>query len=270
MAFEWRKRVLPFGSAFLKLCSSCSASYLRSAVPNPRSRLRDPQKARRPNRRREPRASGLVRLARDGDVWVDPKKKLVVADGEIVLREGQLEMFACPKGTKEHESVVAVNSKAQYVHAGLLAVGAKAGRPVQFQPEYRAATGTEISVWVLWTDAEGKRHKVRAQDWVKDVRTGKSLEFPWVFAGGGFWTDETTGEKYYSGDAGDFVCVSNFPSATLDLPVQSSQANAELMFAALTERIPPLGTKVRLVFIPQLEPKKAEEPAPAIPSRVDG
>ena len=115
------------------------------------------------------------------------------------------------------------------------------------------------------THREIEPSSLRAQDWVKDARTGKPLEYPWVFAGSSFWTDETTGEKYYSGDAGDFVCVSNFPTATLDLPVQSSQSNAELMFTPFTERIPPLGTKVRLVFIPQLEPKKADQPAAAKP-----
>ena len=44
-------------------------------------------------------------------------------DGQICLNKGMLEMFAVPKGTKEHESIVSVNTKAQVVHAALLAVG---------------------------------------------------------------------------------------------------------------------------------------------------
>jgi hypothetical protein len=55
-----------------------------------------------------------------------------------------------------------------------------------------------------------------------NTRTGKPLEYPWVFAGSGFWVDETTGEKSYLAESGDFICVSNFPSAMLDLPVASS------------------------------------------------
>ena len=56
------------------------------------------------------------------------------------------------------------------------------------------------------------------------------------------------------------TCVSNFPTATLDLPVASSQANADLEFEAFSERIPPLGTKIRLVFQPKLaEPEKDKE-----------
>ena len=54
-----------------------------------------------------PPPPGLMRLAKDSDVWIDFKRTLVVVDGEVALRSGQLEMFACPKGTKVHESVIA-------------------------------------------------------------------------------------------------------------------------------------------------------------------
>lgn len=201
----------------------------------------------------------LIKLAKDHDVWVDPQRKLVVVDGEVAMREGGLEMFACPKGSKEHESVVAVRSNAQLVHAGLLAVGAIAGHPVQFDPKYVPATGTTIDIFVLWQDDKGK-HKVRAQEWVKDAKTGEEMKHHWVFGGSGFWTDQSTGEKYYHADGGDFICLSNFSTATLDLPIESSQANSALLFSAFTERIPPRGTKVRLVLIPRLEKKSQEAP----------
>ena len=205
----------------------------------------------------------LVKLSKDHDIWVDPKRKLVVVDGTVALRDGALEMFACPKGSKEHESIVAVNSTAQLVHAGLLAVGAIAGHPVQFDPKYVPASGTTIEILVLWQDDTGK-HKVRAQEWVKDAKTGEVMKQAWVFGGSGFWTDETTGEKYYHADGGDLICLSNFSSATLDLPVESSQANDALLFSAFTERIPPRGTKVRLVLIPQLKAAtKSDAPADA-------
>ena len=196
---------------------------------------------------------GMKRLMPDYDVWIDPKNKRVVVDGTVCLREGQLEMFACPKGTKEHESIVAVDTKAYAVHAGLLALGAQVGTPVEFQPKYKPATGTEIDVSVVWLDRNGVAHNDRAQDWVRNVKTGKAMESPWVFAGSGFWFDEVTKTKHYLAETGDFICVSNFPSAMLDLPVESSQGNDDLLFDAFTERIPPLGTRVRLVLTPKLK-----------------
>ena len=85
---------------------------------------------------------GMKRLMSGYDVWIDAVNKRVVLDGVVCLREGQLEMLACVKGTKEHESILAVDTKAFVVHAGLLAVGAEVGTPVQFQPAYKPATGT--------------------------------------------------------------------------------------------------------------------------------
>lgn len=201
-----------------------------------------------------PGGGKLVRLAKDYDLWIDPRRKLVVVDGRVCLREGQLEMFACPRGTKEHESIIAVDCRSQFVHAALLAVGAEPGRPVQFDPEYAPATGSVIDIFVLWVDQQGGRHKVRAQDWVRNIKADKAMQYDWVFAGSGFWTDEQTGERAYYADGGDMICVSNFSTAMLDVPVASPQDNADLLFAAFTDRIPPLGTRVRLVLIPKKQP----------------
>jgi hypothetical protein len=194
---------------------------------------------------------GLIKLSKTNDVWLDKERKAVVVDGQVCLREGQLEMFACPKGTKEHESIVSLMCKAEEVHAGLLAAGAKPGTTVSFSPEYKAATGQIVDVYVLWKDADGGKHQARAQDWIKDIKQQKAMRHDWVFAGSKFWKDEETGKERYTANDGDLICVSNFPTATLDLPVESSQADSDLLFQAFTDHIPPRGTKVRVVLIPR-------------------
>jgi hypothetical protein len=215
--------------------------------------------------------SDLRRLAKDSAVWADVKNKRIIMEGEICLVRGQLEMFACPKETKEHESVVAIDGKAYVVHAGLLAIGAKVGAPVKFQPKYEPASGTRIDIYCFWTDNDGQKRSARAQDWVRNVKTKKPLEYHWVFAGSGFWTeelvDDKTGKivprKHYLGDAGDFICVSNFASATLDLPVLSPQDNENLLYEAFTENIPPRGTKVTVVLVPKIDAPAATKRAAA-------
>ncbi len=188
-------------------------------------------------------------------IWADKKKGVVYVDGYVSLREGYLEMFACLANTKEHESVVAVRSRAEPIHAALLAIGAKVGRPASFVPEFKPATGAEVDVEVHWLDEHGKWQHVRAQDWVLDHKTKKPMTQPWVFAGSGWWTDEKDGKKYYMAEAGDFVCVSNFATAMLDIPVESSQSNEALAFVANTKAIPPLGMPVRLVLKPKMDAK---------------
>ncbi len=215
-----------------------------------------------------PEPKGAKRLSPDFDVWVDPKEGVVIVDGQICLREGMLEMFACTRNSKEHESIVSVNSKAYLVHVGLLALGAVPGHPVQFVPKYKPPTGTEIDVLVQYMDEDGNEETVRAQDWIKDIRTNKAMTYPWVFGGSTFWTDPDTGKKYYQGERGEFICVSNFGTAVLDIPVQSSAEEEALGFQTFTDRIPPLGAPVRLLLKPKLKKQGAgsrEQGAPNPP-----
>lgn len=190
----------------------------------------------------------FVRLVKDGRVWIDKKSRRVIADGYVVLRKGQLEMFACPVGSKEHESIVAVMAKAQYIHAALLAVDAVAGKPTQFEP-YKPASGSTIKITVLWKDKKGKKHADKAQSWIRHLGSDKEMFYDWVFAGSGIYKDPENGQEHYLGDQGDLVCVANFPSATMDLAVRSSDlADTGLMFGANTDKIPEEGTPVRLLF----------------------
>ena len=195
----------------------------------------------------------------DVNAWVDTKHKRVVVDGTICLTQGQLEMFACIERTKEHESIVAVAVQAYSIHAALLLVGAQAGTPVQFQPAYKPPTGTEIEITVIWKDEKGQEQRKRAQELIKNVKTGEAMDLPWVFAGSRFYEDPTTGRKHYTAEGGDFICLSNFPSAMLDVPAKSSMSGSELLFEAFTEHIPKIGTKVRIVLEPKL-PKEKPNP----------
>ena len=190
----------------------------------------------------------LKRLSKTEEVWVDKERKEVVVGAKVVLDEGPIEVFACLENTKEHEAVIAARSTARLVHAALLAVGLDPGKPVSFDPEYRPAKGPVVRVRLRWRDAAGKVQEVRAQEWVRNAQTGKPLDSDWVFAGSAFWKDPQGGDEYYQADGGDLICVSNFPTATLDLPIQSSQSNAALLFEVFKGRVPPKGTTVDIIL----------------------
>ena len=208
---------------------------------------------------------GMTRLDPTSRVWADRKAGRVVVDGYIALRAGQLEMFACPVGTKEHESIVAVFSKAQVIHAGLLAIGAKVGSPVTWEPKYEPPTGSEIQVLVLWKDKEGNKKVVDARQWIHEMGTeADTLDTNFVFAGSSFWKDPETGKEHYQAESGDLICVSNFSTATLDVPIESSKANSGLLFATFTERIPDRETPVRLVLQVINEKRTASLNTPAV------
>lgn len=200
-----------------------------------------------------------TRLGKEREIWIDMKNKQVIAAGNICMNAGPLEVFACPRRTKEHESIVSVNAFSSEIHAGLLALGTSPGSPVQWRDEYKPATGPVIKIDVKWKEKD-KVKSVPAQKLIRNFKTGKTMELDWVFGGSHTYTDEETGETYYFGDSGELVCLSNFSTATMDVPVKSSDANEGLLFEANTPNIPEINTKVYLIFKPQIgEQKKTAE-----------
>ena len=93
-----------------------------------------------------PPPEGAKRLSPEYDIWIDRERGVILMDGQVSLRRGPLEMFACTRNSKEHESVVSVNTKAFLAHAALLTLGAEPGHPVKFVPEFVPPTGTEIEI----------------------------------------------------------------------------------------------------------------------------
>ncbi len=204
----------------------------------------------------------LRRLDKTAPIWVASDRKRVVLGGVVCLREGPLEFFACRRGSKEHESVVALDVAPHLIHAALLAVGAKQGKPAKFDPEFVPPTGEEIEIELRWRDAEsGAVRKIRAQETVRDAETGREMSAPWVFTGGLFGVD-AEGKKYYLANVtGEIFGVSNFPGSVLDVPFESSSDNALLAFEANTDKIPPTGTPTALILTRKNKPSKPNDGA---------
>ncbi|MFN7732418.1 MAG: YdjY domain-containing protein [Pirellula sp.] len=190
-----------------------------------------------------------TKLLDEGRVWIHRDEQAVIVDGYICQRNAPLEMFACPIGTKEHESIVAVFAKSQFVHAALLAVGGVPGKPVAFEPKFVPASGTTIRIYALWHDAEGKTQGTLAQNWIRQSGKERPMVWDWVFAGSKIYKDPDTGKESYLGNGGELVCVANFMTSTMDVAVKSDAANSGLVFEAFTDRIPKRNTPIRLVLV---------------------
>jgi hypothetical protein len=181
-----------------------------------------------------------------------PRRVRVAA--EVSFREGPIELLLCRKNTKEHEAILAADVDARHIHTALLAAGAKPGSPVKFAPKYAPASGTKIRVSLEYSK-DGKTVIAPARQWVRELKTRKELSTDWVFGGSQFFPDPHDAKQppLYAANGGDIVCVSNFESAMLDLPVPSTQLDADLPYEAFSERIPPLGTKVTVILEPVVE-----------------
>jgi hypothetical protein len=192
------------------------------------------------------------------DLWFDPKERRLVIRARVCLRDGYLEHLLCSNRSKEHESILTTAAPPAMIQAGLILAGAEAGKPVQFQPEYRPPEGPSIRIELHWDDPQGRPQTSDARRWVKGEKSGQELAPDWVFAGS-YFVDDASGRRRFAAEGGDLVTVSNFTSAILDVPIASSASDAERSFVAYTERIPPLETGVTLY----LKPLPAK---PAVPS----
>lgn len=204
---------------------------------------------------------GGKQLSKKPDLWIDSQNKRIYIDGYVALRRGPIEMLACPVGTKEHESIIAAFASSKEVHAALLALGTQSGTPVRFQPSFLPPTGQAVRIWVMWYDEEDELQVVDAREWIQNTQSNGSMKPDWVFAGSGFWKDPEDGTEHYMADSGDMICVSNFSTSMLDVPMESSAQSADLMFIPFTDRIPKSDTPVRLVLAPIPNPTDAPETA---------
>jgi hypothetical protein len=193
------------------------------------------------------RPAGPVALAH---MTVDPAAGRIVLSADVCLRSGPLELLVCRAGTKDYESVLRTEAPASQLHAALLMLGLSPGKPAEWVGQGEASRflpprGAELTVTLRWTDTAGRPHETAAGRWLRPAAGGKPPE-RWVFVGsevlpdGGYWADVE----------GDVITVSNFASAVIDVPFESTTNNALLQFEADEESIPPVGTPVEVVIEP--------------------
>ena len=183
----------------------------------------------------------------------------------VVLRQGQLEYFAVLPGGKTHESIFSflgetadgerIEGLGAALNSSLMALGLKPGTPLKLLPNRAVpATGTTVHIAVEWEE-EGKAVRVRAEDLLWDRERSRTMEEGKFIYVGSFF-----GEDGYIPDlVGDAVAVYSVSTCVVDL--DDPRAANDMVFVACAPRIPPEGTKVRIVFSPQpLPPTRTWDP----------
>ena len=85
-------------------------------------------------------------------------------EATVCLREGTLELVACTRDSKEHESIVAIAARPMHVHAALLLLGAEPGNPAIMKPVEGEETswlkvpprGDLVEVSLVWKKEGGE------------------------------------------------------------------------------------------------------------------
>lgn len=217
-------------------------------------------------------------------VVIDFEKRCVDIEGTICLDRGFLELVACTRGSKEHESIVAVSARAMHVHTALLLLGANNGHPAMRKPVDEEKTrwvhvpprGDSIDVFLVTTSKDGKPIERPISDFIVlsservDEVDGDVIVAPnqtekrgdeketrlphtFIFAGSHLRDNGPGPRQYLAELSGNVVSIATFGDEVLCLPFHQTQENGALMWHVKPDALPGVGTKITL----RLRPKKA-------------
>ncbi|MFQ5430820.1 MAG: YdjY domain-containing protein [Phycisphaerae bacterium] len=184
-------------------------------------------------------------------IRIDYRVPQVEVAGKVILREGELELFAYSKAPvpKEHETVLLLTARPEFIYQALGLIGLKPGRPMSYDWETQVTTppsGDPVDVLVSYV-ADGKHVEQPACEWMWDLgRRAPMRPTHWLFTG----SRRSSDGRFTADVEGTVVTVVNFDTAVLSLPESHSESNAELWLSARTAVIPPVGTAVTLILRP--------------------
>ncbi len=179
-------------------------------------------------------------LAVVGTVLVDPSNRCVIAQGYVNWTNGLVELFACGKEGKTHESVLVLKASPLDMNIGLLLLGLKAVSRPEAVGMWADQRGPELNLWVEW-ERDGKPQRSRAEEWVWNERTGRALEkTTWIYTG------SVVENGYFRALSEDsYIATYWDPWSLINLPLACGGDQEALFINPKT--IPPTGTPVRLV-----------------------
>lgn len=219
----------------------------------------------------------------------------VDVESRICLREGLLELIACTKDTKEHESIIVIDAKPSHLHAALLLLGAKAGNPAirrivdqENGGRFISAPpkGNPVDVLLVFKDGKGEEREHPISDFItRSDQQGESTlpdnapdaekarKFPvdpFLFAGSVIVSAETGPRRYICDESGNVISISTFGDELLCMADVHGHDNESLNWKVSGDKLPELNSKVILRLRPRLEavPAPAPTPPPATAPKV--
>lgn len=226
--------------------------------------------------------SALQKLQLPG-VRINLAERCVDVASEICLGEGMLELVACTRDTKEHESIVVIKARPMHIHTALLLLGAKPGNPAIHKPAPGDGTrwisvppqGGRVKVCLVLKNQKGELVERPIRDFIAPAdpagtdREGK--EFPtdtFLFAGSHLVVEGEGPRAYLSDRSGNVISIATFGDELLCLPDVHSHQNGALVWQVDKTHLPEVGTEVtlRLRPIPGRQPRRPNRPVPGTKS----
>ena len=198
-------------------------------------------------------------------ICLNPVKRFIDINATVCLDHGLLELIACTKNTKEHESIVVLNARPIHIHAALLLLKAKPGNPAMqkiIDKENQrwipvTPTGEQIEVSIVFSNTKGNLEEWPISAFVSPTRLNefegiqvddKIQTFPktFLFAGSLFSDEKNMPRKYACEYSGNVISISTFGDELLCLPGIHGHSNDGLAWQLNSEKLPKVGTNLLL------------------------
>lgn len=189
-----------------------------------------------------------------------------------------LETTVCGYDSKEHESLVVTKAKPSQIHAALLLIGLKPGKPGAWKHDDKKwigvpPEGDEVEVRFLLTAPDGTTREEDPAQWIVNEKDGRALsavapDAKWVFAGSKLVhqkvgprapgegvvpqtnppaKSEKDGPEFYVADVeGTLIGLASFGTETIGLTAMYNPDNDKEapQWVASAQKTPEIGSKV--------------------------
>jgi hypothetical protein len=242
--------------------------------------------APKPARQRSPELKLALEKLKLPGVKINTELWTVDVDSRLCLREGLLELIACTKDTKEHESIIVVDAKPSHIHTALLLLGARPGNPATQRVIDEAKgrivsippSGNPVDVFLVFKDDKGVEAQHHISDFItrsdhhedssapsdpKEAENAKKFTTdPFLFAGSILLPAENNGpRKYVCDDTGDVISISTFGNELLCMSGIHGRENGALAWQVQGDKLPPVDSKIILRLKPRMKDQPESEPA---------
>ena len=198
------------------------------------------------------------------------KERCVDVNATICLHEGLLELVACTKGSKEHESILSVAARPMHIHTAMLLMGASPGTPAMRKAQEGARTrwvpvepaGDPVCVSLVFAESKGKPQEYPIQKFISPAQPDeisgipakkKLATFPasFLFAGSHLVENGAGPRKYVCEQSGNVISISTFGDELLCLPGIHGHQNDGLAWQVNSKGLPGIGEQVILRLRPK-------------------
>ena len=211
----------------------------------------------------EEKDKGIFLLNGGGRIYY--RDRMIALNGVSLLQRGPIELFACTEGGKDHESVVRLRCHPEALNLGLILLRLKNGPPPAKLGVPAVPQGDRVIVTIEWRGKDGAVVARRAEELIRRVDREETMPFVgWTFIGSQFLPEldpqngqPVPGRTIFAATRYRSI-ITTWRDGTTILDNPLPEAEDDSLYVVNVDRIPPPGTKVRVVLRPPTEAERKE------------